>query len=196
MSKTPNTKFIEGKYINLREVREEDSEFILELRCNEKKSRYINKTEYNIEKQRNYIKKYLTLENEWYFIIEDKNGKPLGTNSVYPYPILDECWRDSQNPEIGVLGTGRWLLIDGLTPLIGLESDCIIKQFFFETLKRPFTPMMIHEDNIQVLKFHQKWGAKIFGYAPEIKHHLLNLTVEDYNKNRGFFERMIYGKKQ
>ena len=34
----------------------EDAEFILSLRCDEKKARFLNKTEYNVEAQRNYIK--------------------------------------------------------------------------------------------------------------------------------------------
>ncbi len=194
MATLPINAVLEGKYVNFREVNINDAEFILELRCDEKKSRYIHKTEYNVDKQKDYIRRYLTLDNEWYFIVENKKHEPIGTNSIYPYPIADEHWRDSENPKIGVLGPGRWLAKDGLSPLETLESDYLIKKMFFETFKKQFSPMMIHKDNKNVLAFHKSWGAQIFGFDDEMQQHLLDLKIEDYYKNKGKFERMLYGK--
>ena len=47
-----------GKYVNLREVTVDDADFILSLRCDENKSKFLHKTEYNLENQIAYIKKY------------------------------------------------------------------------------------------------------------------------------------------
>ena len=148
---------------------------------------------WNIDKQKDYIRRYLTLDNEWYYIIENKKHEPIGTNSIYPYPILTEHWRDKET-NIGVLGTGRWITKDGLSPLETLESDYLIKKLFFETFNKSFTPMMIHKDNKNVLAFHKSWGAEIFDFDEELQHYLLDLKIENYYKDKGRFERMLYGK--
>ena len=58
-----------GKYVSLREVTVDDAEFILSLRCDENKSKFLHKTEYNLENQVAYIKRYFELSDEWYFMI-------------------------------------------------------------------------------------------------------------------------------
>ena len=74
---------INGRYVNLRDVELSDATFILALRTNEKKAKFLSKTENNLDKQVNYLKRYKQLENEWYFIIENKKHEPLGTVSIY-----------------------------------------------------------------------------------------------------------------
>lgn len=194
MAQLPKNAILEGKYVNFREVSIDDAEFILELRCNEKKSRFIHKTEYNLEKQINYIKRYLTLDNEWYFIVENKNHEPIGTNSIYPHPIADEHWKDPNNPNIGREGLGRWLAKDGLSPLQTIESDYLIIAIFFDVFKFPFAPLIIHKDNKHVLNYHLNWGAEIFGTYNDdgLELYLIDLKAEDYYKNKGKFERMLY----
>ena len=44
-----------GKYVNLREVTVDDAEFILSLRCDENKSKFLHKTEYNLENQVKFL---------------------------------------------------------------------------------------------------------------------------------------------
>lgn len=183
---------IEGRYINFREAEVEDSAFILSLRADPKKARFIHKTDNDLQKQMEYMKHYKTLSDEWYYIVESKEGEPLGTQSIYPYPMLHPHWISEQNPSKGILGPGRWLMKDGLSPLIGLESDYLIKKLFFEDFNMAIEPMMIHENNTNVLSFHMKWGAKIIGWSEEEKHHLLELSKDDYEKNKPNFERMLY----
>lgn len=192
MMKNTHDIVISGKYVNMREAEISDSEFILSLRTDPKKSRYIHSTSSDLKKQEEYMLRYKTLENEWYFIIENKKGEPIGTNSVYPYPRITKCWYDEKNDKLGILGPGRWLLKDGLIPFESIESDLLIKKFCFDFLKLSFLPMMIHEDNKTVLDFHKKWGAKIFDYDEELKHYLLNLEKSDYDKNLVYFNRFLY----
>ena len=56
MAKIIEPEKLQGKYVNLREVTVDDAEFILSLRCDPQKSKYLNPTEYNIPKQVEYIK--------------------------------------------------------------------------------------------------------------------------------------------
>ena len=54
---------LSGKYVNIREVTVDDAEFILSLRCNEAKAKYLHRTEYDIDAQKQYICNYLTKDN-------------------------------------------------------------------------------------------------------------------------------------
>lgn len=190
---------IQGKYINLREAEVADSSFILELRTSPDKSKFINKTDPNLDKQIDYMKNYKTLDNEWYFIVEDKNENPVGTISVYPYPIFSDRWIDEpssfhyQKP-LGIMGPGRWLMADTSHPIMGIESDVMVKTFFFDVLEHTLMPMVIHKDNVSVLNFHKKWGAIVVGWIDEISHYMLELRKEEYLKTRSFYERIVYGR--
>ncbi len=145
---THDFKPIEGKYVNLREAEIEDAAFILSLRCNEKKSRFLNKTENDLEKQTAYLKRYKTLDNEWYFIIENKNHDPLGTSRMYD-----------------VRGTqytgGSWLMKDGSLPEETLEGSILARQMAFEKLGFEKDCFDVRKANKKVVRFHKLWGSKI-----------------------------------
>lgn len=145
---THDFKPIEGKYVNLREAEIEDAAFILSLRCNEKKSRFLNKTENDLEKQTAYLKRYKTLDNEWYFIIENKNHDPLGTSRMYD-----------------VRGTqytgGSWLMKDESLPEETLEGSILARQMAFEKLGFEKDCFDVRKANKKVVRFHKLWGSKI-----------------------------------
>lgn len=65
MARLPKPEKLQGWFINLREITIGDAKFVLDLRCDEKKSKYLNKTEYNLEKQIDYINNYLKKDDEW-----------------------------------------------------------------------------------------------------------------------------------
>ena len=113
-----NNEIIEGKYTNIRLIKTEDAEFVLSLRCDDKKSKFLHKTEYNIEKQKEYIKNCLEKDNEWYFIIENKNNKPIGTYRIYDLKSDSFC-------------IGSWLMADGSSPLEVMEGEYLVKMFAF-----------------------------------------------------------------
>lgn len=159
-------KFLaKGKYVNLREIKEDDAEFVLSLRCDEKKSKFLHKTEYNIEKQIEYIKKYKTLENEWYFIIENKLEKPIGTYRIYDLKEDSFC-------------IGSWLMTEGATSLETLEGDYLSKTLAFLSTGFEKFHFDVRKENKKVLRFHKQMGAKIIGET-DIDY-LFECTKEDY----------------
>ena len=123
MKNTHNFPKIEGKYINLREAEVGDSAFILSLRTDSKKSRYIHKTKNDLEAQMEYMERYKAQNDEWYFIVEDKQGNSLGTNRIGRYPL----WHPSlvEKDDIGVLSPASWLMASFANPLESLESDSL-----------------------------------------------------------------------
>ena len=50
--------FIEGKYINLRDVELSDAEFIVNIRTDAKKTRFLHPTSGDVQQQVEYLKKY------------------------------------------------------------------------------------------------------------------------------------------
>lgn len=145
---THDFKPIEGKYVNLREVELDDAAFILSLRCDEKKSHLLHKTENNLEKQIEYLKHYKTLDNEWYFIIENKQHEPLGTTRMYDI-------HDNQ------FTSGSWLMKDGSLPEETLEGSLLAREMAFETLGFEKDIFHVYKVNKKVVCYHNLWGAVI-----------------------------------
>ena len=176
MAKLPQKEMLQGKYVNLREVAVDDAEFILKLRCDEKKSRFLHKTEYNVEKQVEYIKNYLKKDNEWYFIIENKEHKPLGTVRIY-------------DVEGDKYTGGSWLMIDEATAQQVLEGDMLMKKYSFDVLGFNKNCFDVRKENKKVVRFHKICGAKIVG-ENDIDY-FFELTKELYFKNRDNLLRII-----
>lgn len=162
-----NFAAIEGKYVNLREVQMEDAEFILSLRCDPKKSCFLHPTENNLEKQIAYLKHYFTLDNEWYFIIENKKHEPLGTTRIYDVKGLQYT-------------PGSWLMKDGSLPEETLEGSLLACQFAFEILGFERDFFDVRKENVQVVRYHKMRGAKIVD--EDDADYFFELTRENYNK--------------
>lgn len=145
---THDFKPLEGKYVNLREAEVEDSEFILSLRTDPKKSRFIHKTDPDLQKQIDYMKRYKTLDDEWYFIIENKQHEALGTSRLY----------DVQGSQYT---GGSWLMKDGSLPEETLEGVLLGRQIAFETLGFEKDFYDVRKANKKVVRFHKMCGAKI-----------------------------------
>lgn len=141
---------LHGKYVNLREVTLNDAEFILSLRCDENKSKFLHKTEYNLENQIAYIKKYFEKTDEWYFIIENKSGKRIGTYRIY----------DIQGDSFCI---GSWLMIDGVSPAESFESDYILRMYGFDVLGFKKIHFDVRKGNKKVIAYHKMVGARITG---------------------------------
>lgn len=157
-----------GQYTNIRSVREADAEFVLSLRCNEKKAQFLHKTEYNIEKQKEYIKNCLKKDDEWYFIIENKQHEPIGTYRIY------DLRRDS-------FCIGSWLMIDGCSPNEVIEGEYLVKMFAFNQTGFNKFHFDVRKDNKKVIRFHKMMGANVVGETD--LDYLFECTKEDYLKN-------------
>lgn len=160
-------KKIFGKNVNIRDVEVEDAGFILSLRCDKKKSKFLHKTEYNLSKQQAYINHYKTLDNEWYFIIEDKNCKPIGTYRIYDLKKDSFC-------------IGSWLMVEAATPEQVIEGEYLVKMFAFEKTGFDKFHFDVRKENKKVIRFHKMLGAKIVD-ENDIDY-FFECTKEDYLK--------------
>jgi len=138
-----------GKHINLRLVEIKDAEFILNLRL--KKDEFLSATNPNLTEQENWIKSYKKREEskeEYYFIIENKDGLRSGTIRLYDFRDNSFCW-------------GSWIIKNDSPYYFSIESVLLIYKLGFENLKFTNCHFDVRKNNKNIVSFHKRFGAKI-----------------------------------
>lgn len=138
-------QLIQGHFISLRSVEENDAEIILKWRIDENISKYLNKVDNDIEKQKNWIREQRSREGDYYFLIIDNEKNPVGTISLYNI--------DYEKKE-GLFG--RWIC---LSPIFAVESVILIHELGFECLSLNRIISKTVSNNIPVINFHKRFGA-------------------------------------
>ena len=138
-------KFVVGKNLVLRDIEEGDAEFVLNLRVDPVKSRYLSQTSRRLEDQVNWIKGYKNETDEAYFIVCDKNGNRLGCLRMYDRVDDSYCW-------------GSWLMVGGLSPLVCIESALLVYAYG-NFLGFDEARIEIRRDNKFVWTFHEKFSS-------------------------------------
>lgn len=138
--------YIYGELVKIRSVLESDYRFILDLRTNDKISKYLNYTEYDFDKQKEWIKNHRDRNDDYYFIIIDKsNDMPIGLASIY----------NIKNKEAEF---GRWIFI-GNNKLHNLESVILLHNFAFYNLELDKLYYIIRTENIKSIGFWKRFGT-------------------------------------
>jgi RimJ/RimL family protein N-acetyltransferase len=170
---------LQGKNIRLRLVTIEDAEFILQLRIDENKSKYLSKVENDLAKQKNWIANYKIREaeqREFYFIIESNQGKSLGTVRIYDLQEDSFCW-------------GSWLMKDNAPFSAAIETALLVYEFGFNTLNYRHSHFDVNKKNLKVIKFHKNFGALEVGQDDENLY--LTLSLQQYQLMKDKYRRFI-----
>lgn len=136
---------LEGKYVNLRSVTEDDAQFILDIRNNPQISKYLPPLNVTVEQQRQWISKQRADKDSYYFIIETPTGNPLGTLSVYD--IVDNHAE-----------TGRTCCLG--EPYHSIEASALLTDFIFNILGLDYNTCWVYEDNKAVISLNQSLGCE------------------------------------
>ena len=142
--------FLEAKKINLRLVREEDSEFILTLRNKEELKKYISGTNISLEQQKEWIRKYKERESknkEFYFIVEDKNKIPCGTVRIYDIKENSCTW-------------GSFILDKTRPDGASYETILLSTNFIKYVLKIENIYLDVRKENLKAIHIYEKFGFK------------------------------------
>lgn len=83
---------VRGQALILRNAVADDADFIVRLRTDAHKSRYISQTSPNVQAQRSWLERYALDAGQVYFIIENRTGEPLGTVRLYDQQGDSFCW--------------------------------------------------------------------------------------------------------
>ena len=134
---------LEGKYVNLRSVTEDDADFILSVRNDPRISEYLPPLKVTVEQQRQWISKQRSDKDSYYFLLEAPNGEPIGTIGVYDI-VEDhaEC--------------GRACCIG--EPFSAVEASTMLTDFVFNTLKLSYTTIWVYEGNKPVIALNHSYG--------------------------------------
>jgi hypothetical protein len=82
---------VRGETLVFRDACASDAEFILSLRTDENKSRFLSATKNDLDAQKAWLLQYGSAEDQAYFIIEF-NDEPIGTVRLYDAQQESFCW--------------------------------------------------------------------------------------------------------
>ncbi|MCX6304753.1 MAG: GNAT family N-acetyltransferase [Bacteroidetes bacterium] len=144
---------IEKYGIILRTVEEDDAEFIVRLRTNERLGRYISLTSSDVEKQKAWTRDYLVRENnglEYYFLCVDKDGNRYGTYRIYDI-------------RPGSFVCGSWIFDEASPKDYAIKTEILSKEFAFEKTKAAFFYGENRKDNKKVNRYNLTYQPELIG---------------------------------
>lgn len=166
--------------IKLRLVEEKDSEFIVKLRTDSLKSRFISKTNSDVQDQKRWIKEYKGREiigEEYYFVAIDENEVKFATYRIYN--------KTSKCIEIGSFVSKP----DYDNPINVIKVDIILKSFVFTTLDYKELIFEVRKENKTVVNYHKKFNPSL------VKEDYLNfyfvLERDSFFENKNKFEKLF-----
>jgi RimJ/RimL family protein N-acetyltransferase len=161
-----------GKNINLRLVEINDAEFIVNLRL--KKGEFLSTTNPNLTEQENWIKSYKKreeLKEEYYFIIENKNGMRAGTIRLYDIDYKTKKFT------FGSFIVDRE--IEYTHKLSAFEAMNLIFDFAFKKLSLNNCFFDCRKNNRKANDFYIRFGAKII--KEDDIDYFYNFSIDDYH---------------
>jgi RimJ/RimL family protein N-acetyltransferase len=142
-------QFISGELIDLRLCEIEDAAFICSLRSDPELNRFLSPSSNVTSDQEAWIIKYKEREaaqQEFYYIILDKAGEPVGCVRLYDFQGISFSW-------------GSWILNKKAPRRAALESAVIVYEIGFEELGFKKCHFDVRKDNLRVHAFHRRFGA-------------------------------------
>jgi RimJ/RimL family protein N-acetyltransferase len=172
-------KLIQGKNINLRVARVADAEFIMDLRLQQHKTKYLSPVEDDLEKQRDWLGKYQIKYRkglEYYFVIESKQFEKLGLVRMYDLQPSSFCW-------------GSWLIKDNAPKTTAIESALLVYEFGFGELGYKQAHFDVRKGNDRVIAFDQRFGANVTS-EDELNYYFI-YKIDDYLNIKQKYKRYL-----
>ena len=135
-----------GKALALRDATSDDAAFILGLRTDADKSAHLSPVSGRLDDQRAWLDRYAGGTGQAYFIIEDKQGTPLGTVRLYDARDTSFCW-------------GSWILGAAAPAAAAIESALMVYAYAIDELGFATAHFQVHRANERVRAFHERFGA-------------------------------------
>jgi hypothetical protein len=123
-----------------------DAEFILSLRRDKIKGKFLSYTENDLEQQIRWLEAYSKDNSQIYFIIKDLESNKVGTVRLYDQQGNSFCW-------------GSWIVRDGSPIYYSIESALMV-YFFAKSLGFTESHFDVRKENVSVWKFHERFGAE------------------------------------
>ncbi|WP_189389164.1 GNAT family N-acetyltransferase [Buttiauxella sp. B2] len=171
--KSIKSNILHGHKLYLSNATANDAEFIISLRTDATKNKYLSQTNADIEEQRSWLLKYQGDPMQAYFIINEIGGEKIGTVRIYDIIGDSFCW-------------GSWILKNNAPSFAAIESALIVYSY---GLKLGFTQAHfdVRKGNDSVSRFHERFGATIISdneidYFYNISFDAINKSLNKYRK--------------
>jgi len=161
-----NLKFLNGKFINLRLIKISDAELTFKWR-NSTRAKYLNQGSKTVKEQQNWIASRPS--NEFNYIIETKNEKPVGMISLIDIDLIN------LKAEPGRFLIGNTEKARGIPA--AFEAMKLIYELAFDLLKLHRIYGTISEENTEMIKLQKYFGMKEEGRLR--KHYYINGRFQD-----------------
>lgn len=172
--------FIEGFGIRLRSVEESDADFTFKIRQDKERTKYIHAVKGTVEDQKNWIKKQRARKGDYFFLVEDMEGNPLGTVGYYDIE--------------GVNGEMGRMVLNGT---FSQNCDAILqlRRFAFDIIGADYVRCTTSKGNKTVFAQLKRLGAEIVGtYVEEIdglEMTIFRVTKDAYLKNKDKYIKLV-----
>lgn len=134
-----------GKTLTFRNAALEDAAFILSLRTDAEKSRYLSAVSGELAEQQAWLERYAQTDDQAYFIIEYQD-EPIGTVRLYDPQGDSFCW-------------GSWILKSSRPSQAAMESALMVYAYALDHLGFQAAHFDVRKGNERVWQFHERFGA-------------------------------------
>lgn len=166
-----------GDTLEFRNASEADAEFILSLRTDSIKSKYLNPTPNDLSAQREWLRAYENGRGQAYFIITYQR-RSIGTVRVYDARGDSFCW-------------GSWILTSDRPKHAAMESALMVYAYAVDHLRFRACHFDVRKGNERVIRFHERFGATRTGETAQ--DYLFEMGYDQIQGARGLYTRFLSG---
>jgi len=145
-SKIIKASKVAGKSLIFRDAKVTDASFILKLRTDAQKSRYLSAVSSELPDQERWLTAYQAANDQAYFIIEYQ-GESIGTVRLYDPKGESFCW-------------GSWIVANMRPSHAAMESALMVYSYAVDHLGFKAAHFDVRKGNERVCQFHERFGAQ------------------------------------
>lgn len=134
-----------GKTLSFRNATVDDAAFILSLRTDAEKSRYLSAVSGELAEQQAWLERYAHADDQAYFVIEYRHV-PIGTVRLYDPQGESFCW-------------GSWILHSSRPSQAAMESALMVYAYAVDHMGFNSAHFDVRRGNERVWQFHERFGA-------------------------------------
>lgn len=169
-----------GKTVIIRPATEEDAGFILSVRKDKELCKYIHNVDISVDEEKAWIRNQRLRADDYFFIIEDKESKPLGMVGYI----------GEENGEFGEVCR----LVSYGNSIQNIETNLLMTDFAFDVMKAKMLKGYMSADNKNIIGVQKKFGYvipedKFSQDGMEVVH--ASMKKEDYYNKRDKIVKMI-----
>lgn len=171
---------LEGRYVDLKSATIEDAEFTLGIRTDPELTKYLPRISNTLEQQKMWIEQQRQKAGDYFFVVWDKKGNRIGTNSLY-----------NINGEEGESGR---LAIRG-NSFQSIEAQLLMSDFSYNIIGLKDVISFVQEGNDKALRYGTTFGGVVVNKSTDENGKVLikqSTSKEAFEKARKNLERILY----